>query len=60
MDTSVDSRHFSNWAMGCADFDKPELSFIPRIRTDLSDPQVIEDIISRLPEIAALLLVNDD
>ena len=60
LDSSVDSRHFSNWAMGCADFDEPELSLIPGIRTDLTDPQVIEDIITRLPEIATLLLENLD
>ena len=60
LDSSVDSRHFSNWAMGCADFDEPELSLIPGIRTDLSDPQVIEDIITRLPEIANFLLEKLD
>ena len=60
LDSSVDRRLFSNWTMGCADFDKPELSLIPGIRTDLSDPQVIEDIIIRLPEIAAFLLENLD
>jgi len=54
--SSVDRRLFSNWTMGCADFDKPELSLIPSIRTDLRDPQVIEDIIIRLPEIADFLL----
>jgi hypothetical protein len=56
LDASVDRRLFSNWTMGCADFDKPELSLIPGIRTDLSDPQVIKDIIFRLPEIAFFLL----
>ena len=60
LDSSVDRHLFSNWTMGCADFDKPELSLIPGIRTDLSDPQVIEDIIIRLPEIAAFLLENLD
>ena len=60
VDSSVDRRLFSNWTMGCADFDKPELSLIPGIRTDLSDPQVIEDIIIRLPEIAVFLLENLD
>ena len=60
LDSFVDRRLFSNWTMGCADFDKPELSLIPGIRTDLSDPQVIEDIIIRLPEIAVFLLENLD
>jgi hypothetical protein len=60
MDSCVDRRLFSNWTMGCADFDKPELSLIPGIRTDLSDPQVIEDIIIRLPEVAVFLLENLD
>jgi hypothetical protein len=60
MDSTVDRRLFSNWTMGCADFDEPELSLIPGIRTDLNDPQVIEDIIIRLPEIAAFLLDKID
>ncbi|MFT6856554.1 MAG: hypothetical protein ACJA0X_002534 [Cyclobacteriaceae bacterium] len=59
-DTSVKNRIFSNWAMGCADFDAPELSLIPGIRTDLNDPEVIEDLINRLPEIAKLLRENLD
>ena len=42
LDSTVNSCLFLNWAMGCADFDDPELSFIPGIRTDLSDPTVIE------------------
>jgi hypothetical protein len=60
LDASVDRRLFSNWTMGCADFDKPELSLIPGIRTDLRDPQVIKDIIFRLPEIAFFLLKKLD
>lgn len=59
-DSSAASRLFSNWAMGCVDFDEPELSLIPGIRTDLSDPQVIEDIVIHLPEIATYLLENLD
>ena len=60
LDSYVDSRLFSNWAMGCTDFDEPELSFIPGIRTDLSNPKVIEDLINRLPEVASFLLENQD
>jgi hypothetical protein len=60
LDASVDRRLFSNWTMGCADFDKPELSLILGIRADLSDPKVIKDIIIRLPEIAVFLLENVD
>jgi len=59
-DTFVNSLLFSDWAMGCADFDEPELSMLPGIRTDLSDSQVVEDLIIRLPEIAAFLLENID
>ena len=55
LDSTVDSRLFSSWAMGCADFDEPELSLIPGIHTDISDPKVIEDLIIRLPEIATIL-----
>jgi hypothetical protein len=57
-DSSVNSRFFSNWAMGCADLDQPELSFIPGIRTDLSDPEVIENLINNLPEVATFFLEN--
>jgi hypothetical protein len=57
-DSSVNNRFFSNWAMGCADFDQPELSLIPGIRTDLSDPKVIESLINNLPEVATFLLEN--
>ena len=60
LDASIDRRIFANGTMGCADFDKPELSLIPGIRTDLSDPQVIKDIIFRLPEIAFFLLKKLD
>ena len=56
LDRSVERRLFSNWAMGCADFDEPELSMLPGIRTDLSNPEVIEDLIIHLPEIADFLL----
>jgi hypothetical protein len=57
-DSSVNNRFFSNWAMSCADFDKPELSLIPGIRTDLNDPKVINNIIKNLPEIASFFLKN--
>jgi hypothetical protein len=60
LDASIDRRIFSNWTMGCADFNKPELSLIPGIRTDLRDPQVIKDMIFRLPEIAFFLLKKVD
>lgn len=59
-DSSADERLFSNWSMGCADFDEPELSMIPGILTDFSDPQVIEDLIIRLPEVATFLLETID
>ena len=56
LDRSVESRLFSNWAMACADFDEPELSMLPGLRTDLSNPEVIEELITHLPEIADFLL----
>ena len=52
-DSIVEKRLFSNWAMGCADFDDPELSFLPGIRNDLSNPKVVTDLLERLPEIAS-------
>ena len=56
LDCSVNSRLFPNWTMSCADFDNPELSLIPGIRTDLNDPQVIKNLITNLPETANFLL----
>lgn len=56
LNRTVESRLFSNWAMGCADFDEPELSMLPGLRTDLSNPEVIEELIIHLPEIADFLL----
>ncbi len=57
-DLKVTSRLFPQWSMGCADFNEPELSLLPGIRTDLSDPEVIEELISQLPEVASFLLAN--
>ncbi|MBD3862456.1 BLUF domain-containing protein [Olleya marilimosa] len=57
-DQTVETRLFGIWSMGCADFDDPSLSLIPGIRTDLSDPKVLEDLINRLPQVADILLEN--
>ena len=54
-DSSVVSLLFSNWAMGSADLESPELSLIPGLRTDLSSKEVIQDLVVRLPEIANFL-----
>ena len=54
-DSSVDSLLFSNWAMGSADLESPELSLIPGLRTDLSSKEVIQGLVIRLPEIANFL-----
>ena len=59
-DSIIKNRLFSNWSMGCADFDKPELSLIPGIMTDLSNSDVIENLISHLPELASFLLEKID
>lgn len=55
MNCAVDNRLFPNWAMGCADFEEPNLSLIPGIRNDLSNPRVIEKLSTLLPEIASFL-----
>ena len=57
-DSSVKERLFTNWAMGCANFDDAELSMLPGFRTDLTDPEVIEELITHLPEVATLLRKN--
>jgi hypothetical protein len=54
-DSSVDTLLFSNWAMGSADLEAPELSLIPGLRADLSNPEVIQDLVIRLPDIASFL-----
>jgi hypothetical protein len=54
-DSSVDSLLFSNWAMGSADLESPELSLIPGLRTDLSSKEVIQGLVIRRPEIANFL-----
>ncbi|QXP59637.1 BLUF domain-containing protein [Olleya sp. HaHaR_3_96] len=59
-DQSIEDRTFANWSMGCADFDDPTLSLIPGIRTDLSAPTVINNLITNLPELVTLLLQNND
>ncbi|GAL64533.1 BLUF domain-containing protein [Algibacter lectus] len=57
-DSTVQDRLFTNWAMGCVDFDDAELSMLPGFRTDLTDPEVIEELIKHLPEVATLLREN--
>jgi hypothetical protein len=54
-DSSVDTLLFSKWAMGSADLEAPELSLIPGLRADLSNPEVIQDLVIRLPDIASFL-----
>jgi hypothetical protein len=57
-DSTTEDRLFTNWAMGCVDFDDAELSMLPGFRTDLTDPEVIEELIKHLPEVATLLREN--
>ena len=52
---AADSRLFPNWAMGCADFDDPNLSLIPGLRKDIMNPKEAADIIAHLPEVATFL-----
>jgi hypothetical protein len=60
LDKLVEKRIFSNWSMGCANFNEPELSLIPGLRADLSDPEVIQELITRLPEVSSYLLQKID
>jgi hypothetical protein len=60
LDKLVEKRMFSNWSMGCANFNEPELSLIPGLRADLSDPEVIQELITRLPEVSSYLLQKID
>jgi hypothetical protein len=49
--SSINSRLFSNWAMGCAYFNQPKLSLIPGILKDLNDSKIMEDLILPITEI---------
>jgi hypothetical protein len=51
----VDSPLFSNWAMGSADLEAPELSLMPGLRTDLYKAEVVQELVMRLPDIADFL-----
>jgi hypothetical protein len=55
-DCPANNRLFSNWTMACLDFDEPELSLLPGMLTDLSDPIIVQELISQLPEISYFLL----
>ncbi|MCL5128841.1 MULTISPECIES: BLUF domain-containing protein [unclassified Algibacter] len=57
-DCTIKKRMFSNWNMGCTDFDDPELSMLPGLRTDLTNPEVIEELITNLPDVASILKEN--
>ena len=57
-DSFVENRLFATWSMACTDFDDPTLSFIPGIRTDLNDLEVIDELLMNLPEISIFLQEN--
>jgi hypothetical protein len=60
LDNFTESRMFSNWAMGCVDFNKDEFKIMPGLYVDLSDPKVIQELTTRLPEVASFLLKEID
>jgi hypothetical protein len=60
LDNFTESRMFSNWAMGCVDFNKDEFKIMPGLCVDLSDPKVIQELTTRLPEVASFLLKEID
>ena len=60
LDNFTESRMFSNWAMGCVDFNKDEFKIMPGLYVDLSDTKVIQELTTRLPEVASFLLKEID
>ena len=60
LDNFTENRMFSNWAMGCVDFNKDEFKIMPGLCVDLSDPKVIQELTNRLPEVASFLLKEID
>lgn len=54
-DSIVKNRLFSNWAMGCADFNDPSISMIPGILHGFENPNLSNELINQLPEIADYL-----
>jgi len=57
-DCTIEKRLFSNWNMGCTNFDDPQLSMLPGLKTDLTKPEVIEELIMNLPDVANILKEN--
>ncbi len=53
---SVENHLFSNWSMGCTDFNDPELSYIPGINSSSDNNSIINTLIQKLPEVSAHLL----
>ena len=54
-DELVGDRLFAEWSMGCADFNQPELAFLPGVRGNLSNQAVSSELSARLPEVATNL-----
>ncbi len=57
---SVENYLFSNWSMGCIEFNNPRLSLIPSLKGELESKENIERIINNLPEITSLLISNPE
>ena len=47
-DKKITKRIFPNWSMGCADFDNPILATLPGVKTDLTDPNQVEQLVQRI------------
>ncbi len=50
---SISNYLFSNWSMGCVDFNNPRLSFIPGISTKLYSDENLNLLTSNLPKISS-------
>lgn len=47
-DKKISERMFPHWSMGCADFDDPILATLPGIKTDLTNPIQVEELMQRI------------
>ena len=51
---------FSNWTMGCIDFNEPKLSLIPGLSGELHSEENINLLIENLPQISSFLNTNPE
>jgi hypothetical protein len=51
---------FARWSMSCIEFSNPKLSLIPGISIELDAKESIDLLITNLPEVSSLLILNSE